>query len=776
MPRQLTNITVLLIVLSLAILAGCGGEEEPVPTPTPLATFTPTAAPTSEPTATEPTATEAAATEPTATDTPASTATPKTTATEEATEEATVALQVTATLAATATVAGVLPTQPDIAATITGEPEAGATNGDGFDSPLAAPDSPLAPPPLIAAEATPAPLKPVKGSWQLKTIKPSSSAAVTDAPAGYRIAFGATGVVRVMGDCKTGRGTYSAAADGALQIDVTYSDVRCAPDSLADPFARALNEVTAYRFEGDRLVLAYGAQGGEMGLDRTAQMAAFGAPFLSWSNLQNSTFLVPGAPGGNDQAPLVDGEFRAPLAANSEAPPTEGETTGAETTGAETAGAETEATPTPPASEFVVSLSTMHTYGVLVTPSPEEIAANPEITAEVSTDTVAVLVVENGAEAAAPQSYLAPVLNGGGLALPLSLELLGESVFVHDLRWDGTLLTVDFDQDGAPMRHTYRFEDSRFVLDGEEQLAPRPVKARLDLPAQAVTLGAGEQAGSAVATMTGAIAAGEIHPYRLPLEAGQTISVTIDSPFNNVWLSIFGRDDQTVLRSIRSDTVQWAGSAPASQEYLISAVAAGSASPYTLTITATGVPTTVVPAATPATPAGTKVVHLVIDGAAAAAPAVLDVLQQNNAGVDFFVDAVEAEQGGGALAGELAGRHGIGLIAGPLTALTSDGRDALFAEVNAARQAFGEQPVHCLRLPPAASDAYTRAAAAEQGYTILQWDIDADAAAAETVAGQVFPNAVVRLDGASEDDLSATLAALLPVLAQQGYSVQPLCQ
>ena len=53
----------------------------------------------------------------------------------------------------------------------------------------------------------------------------------------------------------------------------------CAPDSLADPFVRALGEVTSYRFDGDRLVLNYGTQGGEMGLTRAGQMAAFGVPF-----------------------------------------------------------------------------------------------------------------------------------------------------------------------------------------------------------------------------------------------------------------------------------------------------------------------------------------------------------------------------------------------------------------------------------------------------------------------------------------------------------------
>ena len=105
-----------------------------------------------------------------------------------------------------------------------------------------------------------------------------------------------------------------------MTFDVAFVDIRCAPDSLADPFVRALGEVSSYRFDGDRLVLNYGTQGGEMGLTRVGQMAAFGAPFLSWNNLKNSTFLVPGAPAGDGQVPLVDGEFRAIAAPAPEAP------------------------------------------------------------------------------------------------------------------------------------------------------------------------------------------------------------------------------------------------------------------------------------------------------------------------------------------------------------------------------------------------------------------------------------------------------------------------
>ncbi len=143
---------------------------------------------------------------------------------------------------------------------------------------MAAPESPLAAPQQPTAVPTQAP---ISGAWQLQTVRSSSSMSETTAPPGYRLAFSPTGVVRVTADCKTGRGTFTRTPEGTLAFDVAFVDMLCAPDSLADPFVRALGEVTSYRFDGDRLVLNYGTQGGEMGLARAGQMAAFGVPFLN---------------------------------------------------------------------------------------------------------------------------------------------------------------------------------------------------------------------------------------------------------------------------------------------------------------------------------------------------------------------------------------------------------------------------------------------------------------------------------------------------------------
>jgi peptidoglycan/xylan/chitin deacetylase (PgdA/CDA1 family) len=109
--------------------------------------------------------------------------------------------------------------------------------------------------------------------------------------------------------------------------------------------------------------------------------------------------------------------------------------------------------------------------------------------------------------------------------------------------------------------------------------------------------------------------------------------------------------------------------------------------------------------------------------------------------------------------------------------LTSSGRDVLFAEVSTARLSLGGNG-KCLRPPYAATDGYTRAAAAELGFDILLWDVEAGTAPADAVAGQIFPGAIIRIadpgDGGAA--AAATLEGLLPLLTQGGYSIQATCR
>ena len=224
-----------------------------------------------------------------------------------------------------------------------------------------------------------------------------------------------------------------------------------------------------------------------------------------------------------------------------------------------------------PQSDFVVSLATMHTYGELdpatpeptpLVPPPADATPTPTPEPDVSIDSVLVLVVNDNS--AAPKSYLVPVLNGGGLAIPLTLELLGDNVYVRDLRWDGKQLTVDFDQGTEGKRRVYTFETNHFVQVSEEGSAGTADQGHgLTCPPRMSRVAAPSAAGGTqAAALTGAIEAGVVHPYRLQAQAGQQMTVTLQSPFDDVWLSLYGADDQAVLRSIRSETNSWAGAVP----------------------------------------------------------------------------------------------------------------------------------------------------------------------------------------------------------------------
>ena len=66
------------------------------------------------------------------------------------------------------------------------------------------------------------------------------------------------------------------------------------------------------------------------------------------------------------------------------------------------------------------------------------------------------------------------------------------------------------------------------------------------------------------------------------------MTVTLASPHDDVWLSIRGSQNGAVLTSILSETARGAGSLPATQDYLINAVAAGGDTEYVLQIEMAG--------------------------------------------------------------------------------------------------------------------------------------------------------------------------------------------
>lgn len=663
-----------------------------------------------------------------------------------------------------ATIPTVPPTAAPTSAPTSAPTEAPASPLAAPDSPpvppaaqLAAPASPLAPPSsaVPVVETTPV-ITPVTGFWQLETIKMMAATQPITATGLTRLELSGTGAANVTADCRTGRGRYTQTAGSAIHFDIAYRDVRCAPDSLADGFANALARAAAYRFENGSLVLTYGDQGGEMSLTPVIQNTSFGAELLAWSLLENMTYFVEGMPTGDNRVTLVNGEFRVQ-------------------------------NPADPAAELIISLATIHSYG--------------DLDGDGTLDTVVILIFDGGA--AGTLYYLTPVLNAGGLPIPLQPELLGDSIFVRDLHFEGSQVIIDVDKVGAdnpaccPIdshRLTYILENDRFKPVNDAPLGPPELRANLDAPRQELLFAPG------ITTMglTGTLPFNGLQSFGVSAQAGQQLSATIQTPYNDVWLSIYGENDRVVLRSIRTESNTWSGMIPSTQNYIIRAVAAGSATPYTLTIELPGEQTgarpgdaipTVAGANDPqqAQPSTEKVVYFTFDDGPVlpSTSTILDILARNNAKADFFVNGQQAETQPDGLAAQYNAGHGLGSHTVSHPSLSGISRDLFFQEISRTRDILGDQGSSCLRPPYGATDAYTRAYAAELGYTVVLWDVDSrdwSQPGVESIVGTVqsgvFPGAVVLLhDGGGErSQTHAALEQLLPTLAKQGYTFRTFCR
>ena len=112
------------------------------------------------------------------------------------------------------------------------------------------------------------------------------------------------------------------------------------------------------------------------------------------------------------------------------------------------------------------------------------------------------------------------------------------------------------------------------------------------------------------------------------------------------------------------------------------------------------------------------------------------------------------------------------------------GREAFLKEVQSTEATLGARGTKCLRPPYGATDAYTRAYAAELGYSLIMWDIDTQdwsrpgaSVISDTVLKEAFPGAIVLFhDGGG--DRAQTVEALRSVLeglSQKGYVFEPVC-
>ena len=89
--------------------------------------------------------------------------------------------------------------------------------------------------------------------------------------------------------------------------------------------------------------------------------------------------------------------------------------------------------------------------------------------------------------------------------------------------------------------------------------------------------------GVTSAELAGTIAQGTTNPYLVQAQQGQTLTVTLTSPNNDVQLRIGGQDG-SVLKRAEDGAPTWTGQLPTTQGYLIEAVAVGAATNYTLQV------------------------------------------------------------------------------------------------------------------------------------------------------------------------------------------------
>lgn len=88
--------------------------------------------------------------------------------------------------------------------------------------------------------------------------------------------------------------------------------------------------------------------------------------------------------------------------------------------------------------------------------------------------------------------------------------------------------------------------------------------------------------GAISAQVNGFLQGREVNFYLLRALAGQTMTVNILSPANDIFLTIYGmQDGSPLVRSVMGQT-SWTGVLPATQDYMIEAVSTGASANYTL--------------------------------------------------------------------------------------------------------------------------------------------------------------------------------------------------
>jgi peptidoglycan/xylan/chitin deacetylase (PgdA/CDA1 family) len=437
------------------------------------------------------------------------------------------------------------------------------------------------------------------------------------------------------------------------------------------------------------------------------------------------------------------------------------------------------------ATEMVIGLADMHTFG--------------DLNGDGVDDVLAIVISRPGGSGTFFD--LTAVLNQEGRPNPVATAFLGDRVIIRSMTIEAGQIALEMINQGPDDPMCCPNQDSRRVYalqDGSLDLVEQVDTPRTE---PAVPLAAEPERiefppGAASITLQGSVFPIGDRKYVLRGEAGQTMSLTVASPYDHVLLSCYGSDG-AVLVSILDETTNWRGELPRTLEYVITLVSvAGNETTYTLQVDLVGPPTpTPGPTATRAPPTPTprptvgaaSVIYLTFDDGPVDpqwTPQVLEALARYDARATFFVLGQLAQRFPELIQAEVDAGHSVANHTFDHRTLDGVGREAFFDELTKAEEILGDTSARCLRPPYGATDAYTRAYAAELGYRLVMWNIDTEdwrQPGADAIASRVltaaYPGAIVLFhDGGG--DRSQTVEALetiLKALTDRGYVFEVVC-
>ncbi len=398
--------------------------------------------------------------------------------------------------------------------------------------------------------------------------------------------------------------------------------------------------------------------------------------------------------------------------------------------------------------------------------------------------------------------HLAAVLNEGGKPRPQEAVFLGDRIVIEQVevtRGEVALLFRTY-RDEEPfgstptlqMAQRYRLSGQTLGLVHSEALNADEIVG--DTPSTVpVPIILAE--GTRSASYSGRSRGFGLDSYTLQAQAGQTVTVAVTSPNADVFLSIYGLREFDVLVRADEEVSAWSGSFAASQDYAINVFAIGLETEYTLEIQVAAPPATPTPepqataVPPPATeePALEKVVYLTFDDGPTPpyTREMVELLARYDARVTFFVLGQNVERFPELIEGAYQAGHALGNHTFNHVSLAGISREDFLDQVERTAQLLGASASLCLRPPYGATDAFTRAYAAELGYALILWNIDtldwkrpAAGAIVRSIVDQVYPEAIVLMHdgGGDREESVAALERVLQELSERGYTFLAICE